>query len=263
MMIAEAGLTVTVATGTGMTVTNAVVVLTDSVVAVIVAVPGATAVTCAAAPIESLTELATLTVNTAVLLDVQVTIRPLRVTPLSSCGVALISWVSPATIGVIGVQRSSVVTGASVTVISDVPVFVSLVAVMVVLPAPTAVTRPFPSTVAAAGLPEVHAIDRPVSTVPLVSLRTAVSCWVAVIPNTRPAADGVTVTVATGAGVTVRAALPVFASLVATMFAVPGLAAVTRPVEEFTVATAVLSELHVIVRPVSARPLESSGVAVA
>ena len=97
---------------------------------------------------------------------------------------------------------------------------------------------------------------------PLASLRTAVSCCVVVIPRTRLAIDGVTVTVATGAGVTVRAALPVFPSLVAMMLAVPGLTAVTSPVDE-TVAIPVLSELQVMTRPVKGWPLESSVVAVA
>jgi hypothetical protein len=57
----------------------------------------------------------------------------------------------------------TVLTGAIVTVIDDVPVFVSLVALIVVLPAATAVTRPLPFTVAAAGLLEVHVTTRPVS----------------------------------------------------------------------------------------------------
>jgi len=72
-----------------------------------------------------------------------------------------------------------------------------------------------------------------------------------------------TVTVATAAGVTVTDALPVFPSLVAVMFAVPALTAVTSPVVDDTVATPALSELHVTVRPVSPRPFASSSVAVA
>jgi hypothetical protein len=72
-----------------------------------------------------------------------------------------------------------------------------------------------------------------------------------------------TVTLATGACVTVSAALPVFVSLVAMMLAVPALTAVTSPVVEDTVATAVLSEVHAIDRPVSGWPFASRVVAVA
>ena len=115
----------------------------------------------------------------------------------------------------------TVLTGASVTVIEDVPVFVSLVAVIVVAPAPTAVTRPLASTVAAAVLLEVHVTTRPVSTLPLASLVTAVSCCVDVIPRTRLAEDGVTVTVLTGATVTVIEDVPVFVSLVAVIVGHP------------------------------------------
>jgi len=269
MMIAEAGLTVTVATGTGMTVTSGVVVLTDSVVAVIVAVPGAIAVMVTAAPSAPLTELAALTVNTAVLLDDQVTIRPLSVAPFSSCGVALISWPSPVTIGVIGVQRSSVATGARVTVIEAVPVFVSLVAVTVVLPGATAVTKPFASTVATASSLELHATMRPVRSLPSVSLVTAVSCCVGVIPSTRVAEVGVTDTAATGVGVTVikRVGLEFTNSLIAVIVAVPTPTAVTVVVpllllDGFTVSTAVLLETQLTVRPVKIAPAASVVVAV-
>jgi hypothetical protein len=84
-----------------------------------------------------------------------------------------------------------------------------------------------------------------------------------VVPTIIGVAGAETVTVTTGAGVTVRGALPVFPSQVAMMFAVPALTAITRPAVEETVATAVLSELQTIVRPVSGRPCESSKVAVA
>jgi hypothetical protein len=74
-------------------------------------------------------------------------------------------------------------------------------------------------------------------------------------------AVGLTVTDVTGS-VTVTAALPVFVSLVAMMFAVPAATAVTRPVDGSTVATAVLSEDQVTVRPESGWLFASSGVAV-
>jgi hypothetical protein len=83
------------------------------------------------------------------------------------------------------------------------------------------------------------------------------------MPRTRLAVGGLTVTVATGAGVTVIDALPVLPSLVAVMFAVPALTAVTRPVVADTVATAVLSDVQVIERPVRIAPFASRVVAVA
>ena len=146
--------------------------------------------------------------------------------------------------------------------IEEEPLCPSLVAVTVALPAPTAVTRPVVLTVAAAVLLETQVTIRPLRTVPFPSLVTTVNCCVCVIPTTRLTVEGVTVTVATGAGVTVRGALPTCPSLVAVMLAVPALTAVTRPVVGETVATAVLSELQVIVRPVSARLWASSRVAV-
>ena len=74
----------------------------------------------------------------------------------------------------------TVLTGASVTVMEEVPVLVSLIAVIVVAPAPTAVTRPFPSTVAADWLLEVHVTKRPVSTLPFASLAMAAVLTLAV-----------------------------------------------------------------------------------
>ena len=67
---------------------------------------------------------------------------------------------------------------------------------------------------------------------------------------------------ATGTGTTVRGALPFVPSLVAVMLALPAAIAVTRPVPD-TVATPVLSEDHVIVRPMSTLLLASRVVAVA
>ena len=145
--------------------------------------------------------------------------------------------------------------------IEDVPVFVSLVAVIVVAPAPTAVTRPFASTVAAAVLLEVHVTTRPVSTLPFASLVTAVSCCVGVIPSTRLAEAGVTVTVLTGASVTVIEDVPVFVSLVAVIVVAPAATAVTRPFAS-TVAAAGLLEVHVTTRPVSTLLAASRSVAV-
>jgi hypothetical protein len=120
-------------------------------------------------------------------------------------------------------------TGTWDTVIEDVPVRLSLVAVIVAVPIvpAAAVTKPFADTVATEGLLEDQVTTRPESTLLCASSNTTVSCSVA-LWNT-VALGGLTITVATGAGVTVRTALPVFPSLVATMFAVPSATALTTP----------------------------------
>jgi len=140
--LALAGLTVTVATGTGLTMISGVVALTDSLVAVIVAVPTPVAVTVMVAPLAALTELVELTVSTAVLLETQFTVRPDSAVPLASLGVAVRTCVPPTNIGLVGDDSVTVATGAGVTVIDDVPLCPSLAAVIVADPAATAVTRP-------------------------------------------------------------------------------------------------------------------------
>jgi hypothetical protein len=93
-------------------------------------------------------------------------------------------------------------------------------------------------------------------------LVTAVNCCVGVIPRTKLAVTGVTITVATGASVTVIEDVPVFASLVAVIVTGPPAAtAVTRPPAS-AVATVGLLEVHVTVRPVSTLPFASMSVAV-
>ena len=92
----------------------------------------------------------------------------------------------------------TVATGACVTVIAALPIFPSLVAVIVVPPAPTAATKPLPSTVATARLLEVHVTVRPLRTLLFASLSVGVSCCVGEIPSISAAEAGLTVTVATG-----------------------------------------------------------------
>ena len=72
-----------------------------------------------------------------------------------------------------------------------------------------------------------------------------------------------TLTLATGAGVTVKGALPLFPSLVAVIVAEPGATAVITPVAELTVATVGASELQAITRPVRTPPLPSEVTALA
>ena len=79
-----------------------------------------------------------------------------------------------------------------------VPLWPSLVAVIVAEPAATAVTTPLARTVATAGASLAHVTERPVSVSPRASLSVAVSCGVA--PTVRLSLAGATVTEATGAG---------------------------------------------------------------
>src|SRR5712691_5058473 len=140
-MVAVAGLTVTEATGTLVTV-MADVPLFPSLVAVIVAEPAATPVT---------TPLAE-AVATAALLVAQVTVRPLRAVPFASFGVAVNWVVAPSvTLADAGLTVTEA-TGTFVTVMVDVPLCPSLVAVIVAEPAATPVTNPLAETVAAATL---------------------------------------------------------------------------------------------------------------
>jgi hypothetical protein len=165
---------VTEATTTGLTVMVGVVAVgAVSLVAVIVAVPTPTAITVVVPSVE----LDGLTVSTEVLLDTQLTVRPVRTLLFASFVIVASDCVPPTTIGVVGAERVTVATGASVTVMEEVPVLVSLVAVIVTgPPAATAVTRPLPSTVATAVLFDVQVTVRPVSTLSPASLVTAVSC---------------------------------------------------------------------------------------
>src|SRR5689334_5747156 len=71
---------------------------------------------------------------------------------------------------------------------------------------------------------------------------------------------GATVTVPTGTGVTVSAAVPDFPSLVAVIVTGPGATPVTTPVED-TFAMAVLLDVHVTRRSLATFPLTSRTVA--
>jgi hypothetical protein len=248
--------TVTVATGAGVTVIVALP-LFPSLVAMMFAVPLLTAVT---SPVVDET------VATPVLSELHVITRPVSVFPFASSVVAVACDVPTAVIEVGARLTVTEATGIGLTVIVGVGLELtdSLIAVIVAAPTPTAVTvagDPLALTVSTDVLLEAQVIVRPVSTLPFASLVVAVSCCVA--PTIICVVGAETVTVATGAGVTVSVALPVFPSLVAIIFAVPALIAVTSPVDGDTAATAVLSELHAIVRPMRIRPLESKSVAVA
>src|SRR5574341_91857 len=140
--------------------------------------------------------------------------------------------------------------GAAVTVTAAVPLLPSLVAVIVVGPTATPLTRPS-ITVATDGALLHQVMTRPVSTLPLASCGVAVSCTLA--PTWTEAVDGVTVTEATGTGVaatTVMLDVPLSPSLVAEIVAGPTATPVTEPLLVFTMATPVLLLDQVMTRPV-------------
>src|SRR5437773_10959649 len=87
-----------------------------------------------------------------------------------------------------------------------VPLWPSLVAVIVAGPAAMPVTSPLPFTVATAVFELAHVTTRPVRAVPLASCGVAVSCTVC--PTCRLAVAGLTATDATPALVGVTAADP-------------------------------------------------------
>ncbi len=107
------------------------------------------------------------------------------------------------------------------------PLFPSLVAVIVANPTAMPVTRPLPFTVATARVAARPSHTRPASALPLASRGVAVSCTVC--PAATLADAGLTLTDATGANVTVTAAVPLFPSLVAVIVADPALTPVTSP----------------------------------
>jgi hypothetical protein len=171
-MLTVGGETVTVATGTGVTVTVDEPLL-PSAVAVIVAVPTATAVTTPDCE----------TVAMFVFSEFQVTGRSVRTVAFMSFTVAPSVVVCPITTLVFAGATVTEFTGAIVTVTAVDALLPSLVAVIVADPGPTAVMTPADDTVATAEALVVHATTRFVTTVPLTSLTVIVG--VAVCATTR------------------------------------------------------------------------------
>jgi hypothetical protein len=238
---ADGGVTTTVATGPGVTVN---VPLPDfpSLVAVIVAVPTTKPV---ATP-------ACVTVATVVLLELQVITRPVTTAPLMSLVVAVKAVVEPLATPAVNGATVTLPTGIGVTVTLEVPDFPSLVAVIVVVPGLEPVTTPPELTLATSGLLDDHATMRFVTTVPLTSVTVTVNGVVA--PVMMVAVGGDTVTLPTGAMVTVTDAVPDFPSLVAVIVTgPPGETPVTTPAGD-TVATVVLFDAHVTTRSVTTVP---------
>jgi len=160
----DGGDTATLPTGIVVTVTEAVPDL-PSLVAVIVAIPEPTPVT---TPLDD-------TVAIALLLVVQATDRPVRTAPLWSRNVAASVVVCPASTVAVGGVTVTVATGLGCTVTVVVPVFPSLVAVIVALPSPTPLTSPALETLAMLGLLEVHVTGRSFAGAPFTSVSVAES----------------------------------------------------------------------------------------
>src|SRR5690242_2652483 len=193
-MLADAGATVTEATGTNVTVTVALP-LCPSLVAVTVAEP----------PNRAVTSPLPLTFAIVVSLEDQVITRPDSGLPFASLGVAVscpvwLVW----RLSEVGLTVTDA-TGTFETVMLAVPLWPSLVAVIVAEPAAEAVTRPLPLTVATEPLLDAQVIVRPVNTLPPESVSVACSCTVA--PATSVADEGARLTAATGGSVIVTAAV--------------------------------------------------------
>jgi len=139
--------------------------LFPSLVAVIVADPAVTPVTNPAGD-----TVATL----GALLD-HVTLRPVSTLPAESLVTAVSCSVDPTFTVPEDGETVTAATGTTMTVIAAVPLFPSLVAVIVADPTATAVTRPLADTVATAGALLDHAMLRPARTLPAESLVVAVS----------------------------------------------------------------------------------------
>jgi hypothetical protein len=255
---------VMVATGACVTVSCALPLFPSvTAVAVMVVVPTAIAVT---TPCVS-------TVAMPVLLELHVTARPVRTPPLAS-RVVSVACALPTAVIEPGVRlTATVATGATETLMAAVPLFPSLLAVIVVVPASTAVTRPFASTLAIAGWLELHVTTRPESRPPLPSLVVAVSCRVGLIPTMRLTVGGFTETLATGTRSTLITGVDALAadSLDAVIKAAPIPVAVTFTIaplgvltelEALSDSTAGSLEIQFTVRPERLSPAASLGVPV-
>src|SRR5207249_4612 len=163
-----------------------------------------------------------LTVATLVLLLPHVTVRPVRVPPFASLGVAVSCVVPPsATLADAG-ATVTVATGTCTTVVTAVPPLPPPV------PAALPVTSPAALTVATLVLLLAHVTARPTSGLPFASFGVAVSGTV--FPSSTVAVAGVTSTVATGTVVpTVIAPVSLSPSLLAVILAAPLVPPVTAP----------------------------------
>src|SRR5207245_2465125 len=177
--------------GGGLVTVMAALPLCPSLVAVMVAEPAVTPVT---NPLP-------FTVAMDPLPLAQTIVRPVNTLPDPSLVVAVSCAVWPACTLADAGLTVTVATGTLETEMTAVPVRPSLVAVIVAEPTATAPASPLPFTAATDGLLLVQVTVRPLSTLPAESVVVAPS-WM-VCPTNRLAADGFTVTAATGTAVTV------------------------------------------------------------
>jgi hypothetical protein len=185
------------------------------------------------------------TVATDALEELQVTcVLISRLVPSEYVQVAVNCWVAPtALVAVVGdtpTEDNVTAAGTVRVLLSDIP---PREAVMVVVPAATAVTMPLLFTVATDVLDEVQVACEHISRlVPSEYEPVAVNCWV--LPAGTFALSGVSVIEAKVASVTVRVVVPDILPEEAAMVVVPGLTPVASPLL-LTVAVAVLEELQV------------------
>src|SRR6266567_3785717 len=182
-----------------------------------------------------------LTVAVDVLLLAQVMERPVRVFPAESFVVAM-SWIVPPTT-MLPLAGLTVTEATGTTVTLAVPLFPSLVAVIVAGPAATPITSPVASTPAMAALLVAQVMVRPARELPFASSGVAVSRSV---PPTRTVEDaGFTTTDITGTGgteTTVTSAESLRFALVAKMRADPTPSPCAMPVPE----TLAIAEAEVV-----------------
>jgi hypothetical protein len=167
--VSDAGAT-DVITGVAAVTVTIELPLLPSLVAVKVALPAATPV--AVRTFETKAPDATFRFE-----DVHVNTRPVSTFPFASFAVAVRTVVAPTATEVVAGATVTVATGnGAVTVMTDVPVFPSLVAVIVAGPAAIPVTNPVAVTVAFVASDVDHVTTRPVSTAPPAASVVAVSC---------------------------------------------------------------------------------------
>src|SRR2546425_1282992 len=246
--VADAGLTTTDRT---ICDTDSVVVPdTAPVVAVIVVTPFATAV---ARPV------AGSIVATPVGAADQVKTCPGTAFPFPSCATALNCCMRPSasSVALAGLTPTDLTICA--TDIAAAPDTPAVVAVIVALPFPTALTTPPASTEATRGLSDFHVNDRPGMTLPLASFAVAVNCCVS--PRASSAAvAGLTTTDPTACAID-SVALPETPAVAAVMSADPIASPVARPFWS-TLAMAGADEVQVKACPATGFPFPSCATAV-
>ncbi len=243
----DANDTLTVATGTAVTVSSALPLL-PSLVPVIVAVPTVSVVTRPLA----------LTVATAGFELAHDTARPVSTSFEASREVAVACVVPPTVIDEAASDTLTVATGTGTTVTVDDPTTPSAVALITVVPGATARTRPVLAMTATLLFAERHSTARSVNTAPLLSRTTAVRS--SVTPVISETLTGVTSTRITADNRTVTAALASRPSLDANTSPEPGPTAVTVPSGR-TVNTLGAPEVQVIGRCASVAPPASKATA--